>query len=136
MTRTTPAISPYSPHLKLAAGPFRYPVPEPGRARDAYRGRAARDLRQACQPGILFPELADPVDAHLDRFLIEDTVAALIPLPYPCPAQFGGEYPRVGTGMTQFIGAQLVQVHVGHEPRTTANGRYGGSQETKLLGRG
>jgi hypothetical protein len=38
--------------------------------------------------------------------------------------------------MTQFIGAQLVQVHVGHEPRTAANGRYGGSQDAELLGRG
>jgi hypothetical protein len=84
----------------------------------------------------LFPELADPVDANLDRFLVEDAVAAFVPLPYPCPAQFGGEYPRVGTGMTQFIGVELVQVHVGHEPRTAADGRYGGCQDAKFFGRG
>jgi hypothetical protein len=84
----------------------------------------------------LFPELADPVGAHLDRFLVEHAVAALGALPCACPAQFGGEYPRVGTGMTQFIAVELVQVHVGHEPRTTADGRYRGSQDAKFFGRG
>jgi hypothetical protein len=38
--------------------------------------------------------------------------------------------------MTQFIAVELVQVDVGHEPRTAADGRYGGSQDAKLLGRG
>jgi hypothetical protein len=70
----------------------------------------------------LFPELADPVDAHLDRFGVEDAVAAFGALPYPCPAQFGGEHRRVGTGMTRFIAGEAGQVPVGHEPRTAADG--------------
>jgi hypothetical protein len=70
----------------------------------------------------LLPQFADPVNAHLDRFLVEDAVAALGTLPYPCPAQFGGERCRVGTGMTQFIAGEADQVPVGHEPRTAADG--------------
>jgi hypothetical protein len=70
----------------------------------------------------LLPQFADPVDAHVDRFLVEDAVAALGTLPYPCPAQFGGEHRRVGTGMTQLIAGKPGQVPVGHEPRTTVDG--------------
>jgi hypothetical protein len=83
----------------------------------------------------LFPELADAVDAHLDRFLVEHAVAALGTPPYASPAQFGGKHRRVGTGMTQFIAGEAGQVHVGHEPRTTADGRNRGSPDAKLLGR-
>jgi hypothetical protein len=99
-------------------------------------GRPLPAGEQARQPGIFFPELADPVDAYLDRFRVQHAVAALGTLPYPCPAQLGGEHRRVGAGMTQFIAGKAGQVPVRHEPRTTADGRNRGSQDTKFSGRG
>src|SRR6185437_14330178 len=52
------------PAPEAGSRPFRYPVPESGRARGAHRGLAARAVREARHPGILFTELADPVYAH------------------------------------------------------------------------
>jgi hypothetical protein len=95
-----------------------------------------RAVRQPRQPGIMFPELADPVDAHLDRFLIQHAVAARGALPYPRPAQFGGEHRRIGTGMPQLFAGEAGQVLLGHEPRVTADGRNRGSRVAKFLGRG
>jgi len=130
-------------HTELSGAQVGYawpPRPRTWSCRGACRGHAARPVRpvrqarQARQPGVLLPQLADPVGAHPDRFRVEYAVAAPGTLPDARPAQFGGEHRRVGTGMTQLIADEFVQVRVGHEPRTTAHGRNHGSQHTKRNG--
>ena len=130
-TCTTPASRVHRAHLKTAS-PLPVKFPEPGCPRRAHRPgldpvKRARS-GPACVIRISFPELADPVSAHLDRFRVEHAVAARDGFPDACRAQFRGEEHVIVTDMVHLSLSKAGQVLVEHESRAAADG---GNRRTK-----